>query len=98
MTGLNQELHWDEPDAGCVACGQPHLTVADHRCGDCIDKIMTFCPHCLGVIGPVVDREVVRRLRQTSADVNDGWRERKAFDWFRIRERVAAARKAGGAA
>lgn len=75
MSGLAAELHWDEPDAGCVSCGQPHLTISDHRCGTCIDQPVAHCPHCLGDIAALIDREVTRRLRQASWDVAQAWVE-----------------------
>lgn len=90
---LAAELHWDEPDAGCVSCGKPYLTVADHRCGDCIGDLVRHCPQCLADIGPVIDREVVSRLRATSLDVSEAWVDGQHFERHRDRERVNSARR-----
>lgn len=68
-----QDLHWDEPDAGCVTCGKPYLTIDDHRCGSCIDGPVVFCPACLTDLAPLIGRELVRRVREASHDVNDAW-------------------------
>jgi hypothetical protein len=70
---IADDLHWDEPDAGCVSCGQPVVTVADHRCGSCLGQPVGFCPLCLGAIGAIVEREVARRWRAASGDVNEAW-------------------------
>lgn len=87
-------LQWDEPDTGCVTCGQPYITVADHRCADCIGEPARHCPHCRESIADLIDREVVRRLRQASHDVNDTWVRHRYFDRVRDRERVLDARLA----
>ncbi|MBU6151866.1 MAG: hypothetical protein KGR25_10475 [Chloroflexi bacterium] len=69
-------LYWHEPDSGCVSCGNPYLTIADHRCGDCTDQPVSHCPHCLGDIAGVVDRDLARRLRQMSWDISEEFRAR----------------------
>jgi hypothetical protein len=67
------DLYWNEPDVGCVACGEPVLTVDDHRCGSCLGQPVGFCPLCLGAIGGIVEREVARRWRAASGDVSEAW-------------------------
>jgi hypothetical protein len=94
MSDLAIELHWDEPDTGCTSCGQTYLTVDDHRCADCIGDRVKVCPHCLTDIEAMIDREVVRRLRAASHDVNDAWTEGKHYAAYRARERVLEARQA----
>lgn len=96
MTESPHPLQWDEPDAGCVSCGAPYVTVADHRCGDCLTAPVRHCPHCLGTIGELVDRDVVRRLRAASLEVSDTWTRHRYFDRLRDRERVLDARLAAG--
>ncbi len=94
MSNLDDSLAWLDPDTGCVSCGKRYVTVADHRCGDCLGRSMHYCPHCLDDIAAIIDREVVRRLRATSHDVNDAWTEGKHYKAYRARERVLDARKA----
>jgi hypothetical protein len=94
MSGLDVELHWREPDAGCASCGKRVVTVHDHRCAECIGHRVKVCPHCFADIGPMIDREVVRRLRAASHDVNDAWIQGKHYDAHRARELVLDARKA----
>lgn len=92
MMYLDDPWHWQEPDAGCVTCGNRYVTVADHRCADCIGLDLRRCPHCLSDIDALVGRELVRRLRNASHDVNDAWRHAHMFDRYRLREQVAQAR------
>ncbi len=94
MSSPDDFLAWSEPDAGCVSCGEQYVTVAEHRCGECLGRSMHYCPHCLDDIAAIIDREVVRRLRATSHDVNDAWTEGKHYASFRARERVLDAREA----
>ena len=96
MTNLDDFLGWSEPDNGCAACGKPHVTVAEQRCADCLESRIRYCPKCLDDIGAVIDREVVRRLRQASHDVNDTWVQGDYFDRIRARERVLDARRNSG--
>jgi hypothetical protein len=91
---ISEELHWDEPDIGCVSCGKRYVTVDDHRCGECLDEPVGFCPLCLGVIGALIDREVVRRMRQAANDVNDAWVEGRRFSRILDRLQVDANRAA----
>ena len=90
---LASELKWDEPDAGCVTCGQPYVTVSDHRCGECLDGAVRHCPHCLEDISSLIDRETVRRLRSASGDVNAAWTEGKHLERLATRQRVEKARR-----
>jgi hypothetical protein len=69
-------LHWDEPDAGCVSCGETYLTLSDHRCGTCVGDKVRHCPMCLVDIEALVDREVSRRLRELSYDISEEFRRR----------------------
>lgn len=98
MSGIDDFLAWDEPDSGCVSCGKPYMTVADHRCGECLGQSMHHCPHCLDEISDVIDREIVSRLRQASHDVNDTWLQGGYFDRIRDRQRVLEARRKPGGA
>jgi hypothetical protein len=91
------DLHWIEPDAGCAACGKPYLTVDDHRCGECIEAPVGFCPLCLGAIGSLIDREVVRRVRAASGDVNEVWVSGRYLSRLSDRQRVDANRAAARA-
>ena len=81
-------LHWDEPDAGCVACGERVMTIDDHRCWSCRGLDVQHCPLCLGDIGALVDREVARRLRQMSVDISEEFRRRN------VARRIAEAQAA----
>jgi hypothetical protein len=92
--GLHVDLQWDEPDAGCVSCGGPYLTVADHRCGTCLGAPVQHCPHCLVDISALVEREVARRWRETSRDTAEAWTAGRYFDRHRERQRIIAARGA----
>jgi hypothetical protein len=85
------DLYWNEPDAGCVTCAQPVLTVADHRCGTCLGGPLLACPHCLGELGPVLDREIARRARETSWDVAEEWNR---GNYFRALQRALDAKQA----
>lgn len=89
-------LHWDEPDAGCVGCGQPYLTIDDHRCGTCLGEPVGFCPLCLGAIGPLIEREVARRWRAASHDVNDDMTERDVFTTVKQAMAAEQARSLAG--
>lgn len=91
-------LHWDEPDAGCVSCGQAVVTVADHRCGTCLAEPVRHCPHCLGDVADLIDREVAHRLRQASHDVNDEWLAREVFDRVKAAMQASTARTPEAAA
>jgi hypothetical protein len=93
---LPEDYYWNEPDKGCVSCGQGVLTIVDHRCGMCLGDQVRFCPLCLGDIGAVVDRDFVRRVREASWDVSREWNERKYVELIsRALEVRAARRKAG---
>jgi hypothetical protein len=91
-------LHWDEPDAGCVHCGEAVVTVDDHRCGTCLGLDLVHCPHCLGRIVELVEREVARRWRQASHDVNDEWTSTKMLDRVTAAVQAEVARGPQGAA
>jgi hypothetical protein len=86
-----EDLYWNEPDSGCVTCAQPVLTIADHRCGTCLGGPLLACPHCLGNIGPIVDRELTRRVREASWAVAEEWNQ---GPYFRDLQRALEARKA----
>lgn len=85
---------WTRTDEGCAGCGKPYITVADHRCGECIGQPVRHCPHCLTDIAALIDREVVRRLRHASADVNTAWTQHAYYRRYRDRERALDARLA----
>ena len=84
---------WNEPDSGCVTCGDRVMTIADHRCSLCVGDYLRRCPHCLGDISEVVNREVIRRLRQCSWDVNAEWLRGEFFEKLSKWQRVLEARK-----
>ena len=81
-------LFWHEPDAGCVSCGNPYMTIADHRCTDCIGEPVRHCPHCLGDIEALLTRDFQRRLREMSADISEEFRARN------VARRIDEARRA----
>lgn len=92
------DLHWNEPDIGCVHCGQPRITIDDHRCGSCLGGQVHHCPHCLGDIGDMIDREVARRVREASWAVSEGFVERGVLRRITAAQRADAARARMGAA
>lgn len=94
MSNLDDSLAWLEPDSGCVGCGKPYITVANHRCSDCLGESLHYCPHCLDEIGAIIDQEVVRRLRETSADVNTVWTQHRYYQRYRDQQRALDARAA----
>jgi hypothetical protein len=81
-------LRWHEPDAGSVSCGETYLTIDDHRCGSCLGDKVRRCPHCLGDVEGLVDREVARRLREMSYDISQEFRRRN------VARRIAEAQEA----
>jgi hypothetical protein len=81
-------MHWHEPDAGCVSCGQAFMTIEDHRCGTCLNDKVRHCPICLSDIEALVDREVARRLRELSYDISQEFAKRN------LTRRMAEAREA----
>lgn len=87
------DLHWDEPDAGCVSCGQPFVTISDHRCADCLGEPVRYCQHCLEAIAPTIDRETVRRVRETSWEVSEGFVERGLLRRITAAHRAVQARR-----
>lgn len=89
-------LHWNEPDAGCVSCGQPHITIDDHRCGTCIGLPVAHCPMCLADISSLIDREVVRRVREASWAVSEGFTDRRVLERLQAAYRAMEHRRAMG--
>jgi len=85
-------MKWNEPDSGCVTCGDRVMTIADHRCSLCVGDYLRRCPHCLGDISKIVNREVIRRLRQASWDVSSEWVEGGYLDRWSRWQRVLEAR------
>lgn len=71
-------LHWHEPDSGCVSCGNPYMTIADHRCADCIGEPVRYCPCCLGDLEALLARDFQRRLREASWQASEAFRERNS--------------------
>jgi hypothetical protein len=90
---VNSDLRWDEPDAGCVTCGKEVLTVDDHRCGTCLSQELRHCPHCLGDIADIVNRDLMRRVRTGSWAMSEEWNRRKMLDFIDSRLRAAAERR-----
>lgn len=91
-------LNWDEPDAGCVHCGHKVWTIDDHRCGSCLGLDLVHCPRCLEDISAIVEREIARRWRAASCDVNDEWTATKALDRIKAAMEAQKARSPEGAA
>lgn len=91
------DLHWNEPDTGCVSCGQTVWTIDDHRCGTCLDEPVRHCPHCLGDVGDLIDREVARRVRAASWAVSQAFVDRDLLRRITAAERAVSARKRGAA-
>lgn len=89
----HQDLHWDEPDSGCISCGKPHITIADHRCADCLDELANHCPHCLTNIRHIYDRETIRRHQNTRADVHTEWTQRDTHTWITRRQQILEHRQ-----
>jgi len=80
----------------CVACGTRAVTIEDARCVYCLAEPLRYCTGCGFDISPEIDREVVRRIRHASWDVNDAWISGGHFDAYRARERVMQARATSG--
>lgn len=89
-------LHWNEPDSGCVSCGQPYMTVVDHRCGTCIGEPVNHCPMCLADIASLIDREVVRRVREASWAVSEGFTDRQVLRRLTQAQRAVEFRRQMG--